>query len=97
MTRLKLWSLVAGLAVGNLMGCSKPSTQSPHASEGIRTGREVAEGRQGIAPGTIPGKPSACIKWDQGSGRLSKPVRKAKGAAVPKDPEKLQAKNENHF
>jgi hypothetical protein len=101
MKRLKLWSLVAGLAVGNLVGCSRASRKSPGASDGIRLGREVAEGRQEIGPGTTKGKPSACIKWDKSSGRLSKPPRKAaKDTAVPQrvpeDREKrLQAQNEN--
>jgi hypothetical protein len=96
MKRVKLWSLVAGLAVGNFMGCSRASTKSPDTSYGIRAGPEVAEGRQEVAPGMIQAKPSACIKWDKGSGRLSKPLRKAKDAIVSKDPEKkLQAKNEN--
>jgi hypothetical protein len=97
MKKLKLWSLVAGLAVGSLMGCSRASsTKSPDTSHGIRAGPEVAEGRQEVVPGMIQAKPSACIKWDKGSGRLSKPLRKAKDATVPKGPEKkLQAKNEN--
>ena len=99
MKRLKLWSLVAVLAVGNLMGCSRASTKPPHASDGIPAGRGVAEGRQEVAPGTTQLKPSACItciKRDRGSGRLSKPPRSAKNAIVSKDPErKLQAENEN--
>jgi hypothetical protein len=95
MKRLKLWSLVAVLAVGNLLGCSRASTKPPHASDGIRAGRGVAEGRQEVA-GTTQLKPSACIKRDKGSVRRSKPLRKAKDAIVSKDPErKLQAKNEN--
>jgi hypothetical protein len=95
MKRLKLWSLVAVLAVGNFMGCSRASTKPPHASDSIRAGRGVAEGRQEVAPGTAQLKPSACIKRDKGSARLSKPLRKAKDAIVSKDPErKLQAKNE---
>ena len=96
MKRLELRSLVAVLAVGNLMGCSMASTKPPHASDGIRAGRGVAEGRQEVAPGTTQLKPSACIKRDKGFGRLGKPLRKAKDAIVSKDPErKLQAKNEN--
>lgn len=100
MKRLKLWSLVVGLALGNLVGCSRASRNSPGAEDGIPSDREVAEGRQEIGPGTINGKPSACIKWDKSSGRLSKPPRKAaKGTAVPQrvpDREKrLQAQNEN--
>ena len=98
MKRLELWSLVAVLAVGNLMGCSRASSSSklPHASDGIRASRGVAEGRQEVAPGTTQLKPSACIKRDKGFGRLGKPLRKAKDAIVSKDPErKLQAENEN--
>jgi hypothetical protein len=96
MKRFNLWSLVVVLAVGNLLGCSRPSTKPPHASDGIRAGRGVAEGRRGVAPRTTQLKPWACIKRDKGSGRLSKPLRKAKDAIVSKDQErKLQAKNEN--
>lgn len=96
MKRFKLWSLVVVLAVGNLLGCSRASTKPPHASDGIRAGRGVAEGRPEVAPGTTQLKPSACIKRNKGSGRLSKPVRKAKDAIVSKDPEReVQAKNEN--
>ena len=96
MKRLKLWCLVTVLAVGNLMGCSRASTKPPDASDGTRAGRGVTEGRQEVAPGTTQLKPSACRKRDKRSGRLSKPLRKAKDAIVSKDPErKLQAKNEN--
>ena len=102
MKRLKLWSLVVVLAVGELMGCSRASTKPPNASDGIRAGRAVAEGRPEVAPGTTQLKPSACIKRDKSSGRLSKPPRKAaKGTAVPQrvlDREKrLQAQNENQL
>jgi hypothetical protein len=102
MKRLKLWSLVAGLALGSLVGCSRASRNSPGAEDGIRSDREVAEGGREIGPGTINGKPSACIKWDKSSRRLSKPPRKAaKGTAVPQrvlDREKkLQAQNENQL
>jgi hypothetical protein len=98
MKRLKLCSLVVVLAVGNLIGCSRASTKSPHASGGIGAGRGVAEGRQEVALGTTQLKPSPCIKRDKGSGRLSKPLRKAKDSIVSKDPErKLQAKNENQL
>jgi hypothetical protein len=96
MKRLKLWSLVAVLGVGNLTGCYGASTKPAHASDGIRAGRGIAEGRPEVAPGTTQLKPSACIKRDKGSGRLSKPLRKAKDAIVSKGSErKLQAKNEN--
>jgi hypothetical protein len=84
MERLKLWSLVAGLALGSLVGCARASRNSSGAEDGFRSDREVAEGRQDFGPGTIDGKPSACIKWDKSSRRLSKPPRKAaKGNAVP--------------
>jgi hypothetical protein len=107
MKRLKLWSLVAALALGNLVGCSRASTNSPDASDSIRksfdkSGRELGEGREETGPETTKGKPSACIKWAKGSGRTSKPLRKAvKTAAdreaVPEDREKkLQAENETH-
>jgi hypothetical protein len=100
MRRLKLWPLVVGLALGSLVGCSRVSRNSPGASDGIRSDREVAEGRQEIGPGTTNGKPSACIKWDKSAGRLSKPPRKAaKGTAVPQRvldiEKKLQAQNES--
>jgi hypothetical protein len=100
MKRLKLWSLVVGLALGNFVGCSRASGNSPGASDGIRSDREVAEGRQEMGPGTTNGKPSACIKWDKSSGRLSKPPRKAaQGTAVPQRvldiEKKLQAQNES--
>ena len=100
MKRLKLWSLVVALALGNLVGCSRASRNSPGAADGIRSGREVAEGHQEIGPGTTKGKPSACIKWDKGSGRLRNPQKAAKDTAVPQrvseDREKkLQDQNEN--
>jgi hypothetical protein len=78
------------------MGCSRASTKPPNASDGIRAGRGIAEGRQEVASGTTQLKPSACIKRDKGSGRLNEPLRKAKDVIVSKDPErKLQAENEN--
>ena len=79
MKRLELWSLVAVLAVGELMGCSRASTKPPNASDGIRAGRGIAEGRQEVASGTTQLKPSACIKRDKGSGRLNKPLAKGEG------------------
>ena len=57
MKRLKLWSLVVGLALGNFVGCSRASGNSPGASDGIRSDREVAEGRQEMGPATTNGKP----------------------------------------
>jgi hypothetical protein len=98
--RLRPWSLVVGLALGNLVGCSRASRNSSVAEDGIRSDREVAEGRQEFGPGMTAGKPSACIKWDKSSRRLSKPPRKAaKGNAVPQPvpdrEKKLQAQNEN--
>jgi hypothetical protein len=98
--RLKPWSLVVGLALANLVGCSRASRNSSGAEHRIRSDREVAEGRPEFGPGTTDGKPSACIKWDKSSRRLSKRPRKAaKGNAVPQlipDREKkLQAQNEN--
>jgi hypothetical protein len=92
--------LVVGLALGNLVGCSRASRHSPVVEDGIRSDREVAEGRQEFGPGPIDGKPSACIKWDKSSRRISKPPRKAaKGNAVPQPvpdrEKKLQAQNEN--
>ena len=56
MKRLKLWSLAVGLALGNLVGCSRASGNSP-SSDGIRSDREVAEGRQEMGPATTNGKP----------------------------------------
>ena len=98
--RLKLWSLVVGLALGSLVGCSRASRHSSGAEDSIRSDREVAEGRQEFGPGTTDGKPSACINWDKSSPRLSKLPRKAaKGNAVPQPvpdrEKKLQAQNEN--
>jgi hypothetical protein len=96
MKRLKLWFLVAVLGVGNLTGCSNASTEPDHAADGVRAGRGIVKGRQEFASGTTQLKPSACVKRDKGSGRLRKPLRKAKDAIVSKEPErKLQAKNEN--
>lgn len=100
MKRLALWSLVVGLALGNLVGCSRTSRNSPAAEDRIRSDREIAEGRQEFGPGTTDGKPSACIKWDKSSRRLSKPPRNAaKSTAVPRPvpdrEKKLQAENEN--
>jgi hypothetical protein len=107
MKRLKLWSLVAALTLGNLLGCSRASTNSPDAADRIRksfdqSGRDHGEGREETGPETTKGKPSACIKWAKGSGRTSKTLRKAvKTAAdpeaIPEDREKkLQAENEQH-
>lgn len=99
--RLKQWSLVVGLALGNLLGCSSASRSSSGSEGGIRSDRKVVERYQEFAPGTTDGKPSACIKWDKGSRRLSKPPRKAaKDNALPQPvpdrEKKLQAQNENH-
>jgi hypothetical protein len=92
--------LVVGLALGNLVGCSRASRNSSGAEDGIRSDREVAEGRQEFSPGTTDSKPSACIRWDKSSGRLSKPKQKAaKGNAIPQPvpdrEKKLQAQNED--
>jgi hypothetical protein len=98
--RLKPWSLVVGLALGNLVGCSRASRNSSGAEDGIHADREVAEGRQEFSPGTTDGKPSAYIRWDKSSRRLSKPKRKAaKGNAIPQPvpdrEKKLQAQNDD--
>ena len=91
MKSLKLWSLVVGLAVGNLIGCSRVPTKSLDSSDGILAGQEIAESLPEVPP-----KPSPCIKWDNASGRLSKPRRKAESATVSRDLQhRLQAKNEN--
>jgi hypothetical protein len=101
MNRLKLLSLVAGLAVGNLVGCSRPSTKSPKHQMAFAPGRELTDGHEETGPGTTESKPSAGIKWNKGSGRPSKPLRKAvKGAVVPQGvsedrEKKLQAENES--
>jgi hypothetical protein len=55
MKRLKLWSLVAGLALDGLVGCSRASRNSPGASDGIRSDREVAEGGRDIDGTKVPG------------------------------------------
>jgi hypothetical protein len=98
--RLKLWTLVGGLALGNLLGCSRaPRNFEP--SDAVRSGPEVAEGAPETIPGTNQDKPSPCIKWAKGSGRLTKPVRKAVKTTVgtespSRDRQKrLQAENEN--
>ena|ERR1700690_2347264 len=101
MKRLKLWSLVAGLALGSLVGCARTSRNSPGAEDGIRSEREVAEDGREFSPGTIHDKPSACIKWDKGSRRLSKSRKAARDTAVLQrvlDRDKrLQAQNENQL
>lgn len=90
MQRLTIWSLVAGLAVGNLVGCSRTSTKPPNASSRTRSDRAVAEGRQQTGLATARGKASAGIKWDKSSGRLLKPQRKtAKGAQITPTVDKI--------
>ena len=97
MLRPKLWTLVAGLALGNLLGCSRaPRNSEP--SDAVGSNREVAEVAPETIPGTNPDKPSPCIKWAKGSGRLSKPeVVKTTGTeSTSRDRQKrLQAENEN--
>jgi hypothetical protein len=91
MKSLELWSLIVGLAVG--MGCSRAPTKPLDASNRILTSPGVTESRKEIP---VAPKPSPCIKWANGVGRLSKPPRKAKNATVLREPHnKLQAKNEN--
>jgi hypothetical protein len=85
-----LWTLIALLAAGTLMGCSRISTKSLNASDGILSDRQLAESRQEAPP-----KPSPCVRWDNAAGRFSKPGRKAKDATVSKDSRpRLQAKND---
>lgn len=87
MKNLSLWSLAMILTAGNLIGCSRTSRKSPDASAGLVAGREIAESRQA--------KPSPCIKWESGSAKSTKPLRKANGAAVAREQKKFQAKAEN--
>jgi peptidoglycan hydrolase-like protein with peptidoglycan-binding domain len=60
------------------------------------------EGREETGYETTKGKPSAAIKWAKGSGRTSKPLRKAvKTVAAPESgrgarEKTLQAENDNH-
>ena len=56
MKRLKLLSLVAGLAVGNLVGCSRPSTKLPERQMASAPGRELTDGREETGPGTTKSK-----------------------------------------
>jgi cytochrome oxidase Cu insertion factor (SCO1/SenC/PrrC family) len=62
MRRLKLWLLVALLAVGSLVSCSRASTKSPDASDSIRksfdkSGPELGEGCEETGSETTKGKP----------------------------------------
>jgi hypothetical protein len=61
------------------------------------------EGREETGDETTKGKPSAAIKWAKGSGRTSKPLRKAvKTVAAPESgrggprEKTLQAENDTH-
>jgi peptidoglycan hydrolase-like protein with peptidoglycan-binding domain len=60
------------------------------------------EGREKTGDESTKGKPSAGIKWAKGSGRSSKPLRKAvKTVAAPENSQgarekTLQAENDNH-
>jgi hypothetical protein len=81
MKSLKLWFLVVGLAAVNLTGCSRVSTKAVNAG-GTIVGREVAESRLEVSSGTDQNKPSPCIKRENGSERLSKRARRAKGAKL---------------
>jgi hypothetical protein len=94
MKRLKLWLLVVLLLVGSLVGCSRAYTTAPVAPDNISKSFEPG-------PETTKGKPSACIKRVHGSGRTSKPLRKAVSISDPEavgvNREKtLQADNEGH-
>jgi hypothetical protein len=73
------------------MGCSRGSIRSVD-----RSGREITEGRQEVALGTVQAKPSPCIEWGAGSARFSRPVRKAKAALIARDPQtNPQSKNQS--
>jgi hypothetical protein len=94
MKRLKLWLLVALPLVGSFVGCSRVYTTAPVAPDSIRKSFEPG-------PETTKGKPSACIKWVHGSGRTSKPLRKAvrisdPEAVVVNREKNFQADNEDH-
>jgi hypothetical protein len=94
MNNVNLWLLVAMLGVGSLLGCSRAHTTAPVAFDSIRKSSETG-------PKTTKSKPSACIKRVHGSGRTSKPLRKAvrisdpDAVAVDRE-KKLQADNEDH-
>jgi peptidoglycan hydrolase-like protein with peptidoglycan-binding domain len=66
------------------------------------TGREVGHGSDGASGQIKRDKPSAGIKWAEGSGRTSKTLQKAvKAVATPESSrghreKKLQAENDNH-
>jgi len=79
MKHLKLWALITGLALGNLVGCSR-SRKLLDTS--------VAKMSAEVPVGQVQAKPSPCIKWNESRGRLSKPQRNAKAATIPRDPQK---------
>ena len=76
---LKLWGLVVGLALGNLLGCSRSSKLIDTSAARIR-----AE----VPLGPVQAKPSPCIKLDEDPGRFSKRLRKAKATTIPKESQK---------
>lgn len=87
MKSFTLCSIVMALAVG--VGCSRTSVKSRDVSHRVVVDREEVF----LVPHQA--KPSPCIKWEKGSGRLSKAPRKAAGVVVSKDPHRtLQAKSE---
>jgi hypothetical protein len=92
--------LLAGLTAGNFVSCSSTPARSPGVSHVTPSGQPTAEMREKDQPGTTGSKPSACIKFEKGSGRAAKPLRKTAklplaSREVPAGREKqLQAENE---
>jgi hypothetical protein len=79
MNNQTVWSLALVLASGSLMGCSRTARTLAGDTAGDR---EIAQSRQDAL------KPSPCIKWDGGSARSTKPLRKNRGTPVGKNPQK---------
>lgn len=77
MNKSTLLSLALISASASLLGCSRTSR---NVSAGIMANREIAQNRPEIP------KPSPCIRWDDGSARFTKPLRK--GTSVGKSPKR---------
>lgn len=77
--RHMLWSLALITASASLLGCSRTSS---NVSAVILPAPEIAQSRPEVL------KPSPCIKWDDASARLTKPLRKGRGTSVGKSPQK---------
>src|SRR6202035_1315303 len=92
--------LIAGLAAGNFVSCSSTPTRPLSTLRNATFGESIAGTRVQDQPGTPGNKPSACIKFEKGSGRAAKsPRRVAKGPAISREvptgrEKQLQAENE---